>query len=74
LINEPTLKVEGNMVNETRRVKLWYRKAINKNGINYTLVLKLKEKISYPKDWFRFYLSKDDISNLIILESWWLVK
>jgi hypothetical protein len=61
----------GRRTIETRYVLCWYRSALRISGKPHSLLLRIKEEISYPTAWSRYPLSVDDIRQTATLASWW---
>jgi len=66
----PIIEV-GRRTVETRYVLCWYRGALSISGRTYSLLVRIKEEISYPTMWSRYPLSVDDVRQEATLASWW---
>ena len=64
----------GRRTVETRYVLCWYRGALSIASQNYSLLLRIKEEISYPTDWSNHALGIGDIQQNATLASWWCKK
>ena len=64
----------GSRMVETRFVLCWYRGALTLNGQAYTLVVRIREVISYPAKWESQPLLVTDIRQDATLASWWCKK
>lgn len=69
--SKPTFKVEGNQVSETRFILCWHKRAFRINGLSYALLIRVREVVTYPKNWFSHPLGIGDITQTATLESWW---
>ncbi len=56
---------------ETRMVVCWYRDALIIDGTPRTLMLRVKEEITYPTEWYKYILQESDVSYRATLLSWW---
>lgn len=61
----------GTRIIETRHVTCWYRDALLVNSRVHTLVVRIKEVISYPEKWQSQPVSTDEITQKATLVSWW---
>ncbi|CAB3768582.1 hypothetical protein [Paraburkholderia solisilvae] len=61
----------GSRTIETRYLMCWYRQALSINGDSYSLLVRIREEISYPTRWQSRPLSTGDIQQVATLVSWW---
>lgn len=64
----------GSRMIETRFVICWYRDALSINGATHTLVVRIREEISYPAKWESQPLPVTEIRQEATLASWWCKK
>lgn len=64
----------GPRIVETRYLLCWYRGALSFGGQSYSLLLRIREDISYPADWASQPLGINDIRQSAKLASWWCKK
>lgn len=56
---------------ETRHIICWYRDALSINGNRHTLVIRIREIVSYPERWQSQSFTVADIKQEATLASWW---
>jgi hypothetical protein len=61
----------GSRTIETRYLMCWYRQALSINGESYSLLVRIREEISYPTRWQVRPLGTGDIKQVATLISWW---
>lgn len=61
----------GHRMVETRYVTCWYRDALSIDDTVHTLVIRIRETVSYPENWQLRALSVADIQQEATLASWW---
>lgn len=61
----------GSKTVDTRFVFCWYRNALVINQKTYSVLLRIKEEITYPTEWLRGPLSVAKITQTATLASWW---
>ncbi|MEY2152688.1 hypothetical protein AB7849_17410 [Rhodanobacter sp. 115] len=61
----------GRRMIETRHVICWYRDALSIDGHPHTLVIRIREIVSYPESWQSHALTVADIKQEATLASWW---
>jgi len=59
---------------DTRYILCWYRAALRISGEPYSLLLRIRERISYPKSWQTQPLGVKDVCQEATLISWWCKK
>ena len=59
------------MVLERRSVQLWYYEALRTDDDLRSLLVRVREDVSYPRDWMKYPLSVNDVKQSATLESWW---
>lgn len=64
----------GTRTVDTRYLLCWYRGALSISGDKYTLLLRIKEEVSYPTNWSEHPLRADEIEQKATLASWWCKK
>lgn len=62
---------KGRRMVETRYVTCWYRDALSIEGHLHTLVIRIREVVSYPAGWQSHSYTVEDIKQEAILASWW---
>lgn len=67
----PAFSTAGNQVSETRHILCWYKKALRIDGDMHALLLRVRETVTYPKNWFSQPLAMDEVRQTATLESWW---
>jgi len=72
--NFVALEVHGKVTKETRHLMCWYREALVIDGASHSLLVRIKEEITYPTDWISKPLSARDIKQEARLASWWCKK
>lgn len=68
------LDVLGPITRETRYLMCWYRQALSLNGESYSLLLRIREDITYPTNWHAHPLSVTDVKQVATLAAWWCKK
>jgi hypothetical protein len=71
IITDPSFREEAGNIIETRYLLCWYRKAMLKDNDTYSLLIRIKEEVCYPKKWYKYPLRADDIKQVATLASWW---
>ncbi|MFA6458474.1 MAG: hypothetical protein WCV72_03765 [Patescibacteria group bacterium] len=66
-----TIKKRRRITYETRYLLFWYADALMIAGRSNSLLLRMKEDISYPSDWAKYGVSERDIKQKVTLASWW---
>ncbi|MFZ5497272.1 MAG: hypothetical protein ACOZE5_18270 [Verrucomicrobiota bacterium] len=66
------LSTSGQTSTETRIVVCWYRGGLVIDGQRRTLMLRVKEEISYPTAWYKYILKESDVTYRATLLSWWV--
>jgi hypothetical protein len=61
----------GKETRETRSILCWYRNALLIDGASYSLLVRIREQITYPSDWSNRVISMQDIKQDAALASWW---
>jgi hypothetical protein len=56
---------------DIRYILCWYRSVLTISGEAYSLLLRIRERISYPNSWLEQPLSVDDVEQEATLVSWW---
>lgn len=74
VINSVEVKTCGKETQETRVYLCWYRGSLRFNDDNYSVLLRIKELITYPTNWQERPLSVRDIKQTATLASWWCKK
>lgn len=69
---EPEITKLGPRTIETRNIHLWYRDALLIDGVRHTLILRVREEVTYPTNWHKYPLSGRDIKQKATLASWWV--
>ncbi|WP_109476681.1 hypothetical protein [Paraburkholderia sp. C35] len=69
---EPQIEKLGSQTIERRNILLWYRDALNIDGVRHTLILRIREEVTYPSNWHKYLLSARDIAQKATLASWWV--
>jgi hypothetical protein len=64
-------EVMGSQTQETREVILSYKKAIKKSEVYHDVLIRLIERINYPRNWERFGVSPSEVSVSVSAKSWW---
>jgi hypothetical protein len=59
----PAIKQLGLRTIESRNIQLWYRDALNIDGVKHTLVLRVREELTYPSNWHKYPLSARDVQS-----------
>ena len=72
--NQAAVSVCGCETREVRHILCWYRGALSINGDSYSLLLRIREEVSYPTKWQSRPLSTADIRQTATLASWWCKK
>lgn len=65
------LEVNGSITKETRYLMCWYRQALTIDGESHSLLVRIREEITYPTEWTRRPLSAGDIEQVATLAAWW---
>jgi len=69
-----SLRENGKRTVEDRYLLCWYRGALEIAGVTHTLLVRIREQISYPTKWQDLPLGEGDIRQTATLESWWCKK
>lgn len=69
--NQGPIENNGRYLIETRHLVCWYRQALSMDNNNYSLMLRIKETVSYPSNWDNTPLGLRDIRHCATLASWW---
>lgn len=72
--NFAELKVNGPTTTETRFLMCWYRQALMLNGESYSLLVRIREEITYPTNWESRPLSTAEVKQVATLAAWWCKK
>lgn len=65
------LKVNGSRTTETRYLMCWYRQALTVDGACHSLLVRIREEITYPTEWTKRPLSATDVQQVATLAAWW---
>jgi hypothetical protein len=65
------IKSIGRRTLETRYLLCWYRSVLTMEGTPYSVLLRIKEEVSYPTDWQAHPLGIEDVQQSATLASWW---
>ncbi|SUX54605.1 Uncharacterised protein [Chromobacterium vaccinii] len=68
------LKVNGPTTTETRYLMCWYRQALTVDGESHSLLIRIREEITYPTEWAKRPLSAADVKQVAVLAAWWCKK
>ncbi|ORE49875.1 hypothetical protein IPC725_27425 [Pseudomonas aeruginosa] len=72
--NFVSLEVIGSITKETRYLMCWYRQAFTIDGESHSLLVRIREEITYPTAWAKHPLSAGDIEQVATLAAWWCKK
>jgi hypothetical protein len=61
----------GHRILERRTILMWYSGALRARGESRTLLVKIREDVTYPEDWMKYPLSIEDVQQQATLVSWW---
>lgn len=61
----------GKKTIEKRSILCWYRRALQIDGVSHTVVVRIREEISFPTEWDSRPLRVTDITQEATLASWW---
>ena len=61
----------GKRTTDTRFLLCWYRKALEIDGKKHSVLLRIKEQITYPTNWKNTPLPAREIKQSATLASWW---
>lgn len=64
-------EVMGKKTIDIRYILCWYRAALNIDNKRYSILLRIKEEITYPTNWRNQPLSTSEIKQVATLVSWW---
>lgn len=64
----------GSQTIETRYLMCWYRQALTVSGDSHSLLVRIREEISYPTNWMSRPLSSAEVKQVATLASWWCKK
>lgn len=65
------LKVNASRTTEIRYLMCWYRQALTIDGASHSLLVRIREEITYPTEWARRPLSAAEIQQVATLAAWW---
>lgn len=68
------LREAGALTTEIRYLMCWYRQALTINGESHSLLIRIREEISYPTSWSSRPLSTTDVKQVATLAAWWCKK
>ncbi|MHC8374151.1 hypothetical protein ACYZT2_26170 [Pseudomonas sp. MDT1-85] len=68
------LEVNGSVTKESRYLMCWYRQALTIDGESHSLLVRIREEITYPTEWTKRPLSAADITQVATLAAWWCKK
>ncbi|WP_153114989.1 hypothetical protein [Rhodocyclus tenuis] len=68
------LQVNGPTTTETRYLMCWYRQALAVDGESHSLLIRIREEITYPTEWATRPLSAADVKQIAVLAAWWCKK
>ncbi len=68
------LQMNGPETTETRYLMCWYRQALTLNGESHSLLVRIREEITYPTNWSSRPLSTADVKQVATLAAWWCKK
>jgi hypothetical protein len=71
IVASETRRAFKRVVIEQRDVICWYENAVEVGGKKRTLLVRIREEISYPSGWFKYPLAAEDISHQSTLAGWW---
>jgi len=71
LVANRTWVSSGKNIIESRDVICWYKNALRIAGLPHTLLLRIREEISYPVNWSKYPLGVADVLHSAKLVSWW---
>lgn len=74
ICNHDSIATFGRETRETRHLVCWYREALSISGETYSLLLRIKEEISYPTNWQTQPLGILAVTQRATLASWWCKK
>lgn len=72
--NFADLRQSGKVTIETRFLMCWYRQALTVDGQSHSLLVRIREEISYPTNWSERPLSSADVKQTATLAAWWCKK
>jgi hypothetical protein len=64
----------GKEIRDVKFLTFWYRAALTIAGERYSLLVRVKEEISYPAGWQERPLGTADVRQAVTLASWWCKK
>jgi hypothetical protein len=65
------LKANGSITTETRYLMCWYRQALTVDGESHSLLVRIREEITYPTEWAKRPLSDTEVQQVATLAAWW---
>jgi len=68
------ISIHGRDTVDLRYLRFWYRGALSIDGDKFTLLLRIKEQITYPTCWQNHPLGVADVRQCATLTSWWCKK
>lgn len=66
-----SIEIIGKKTVDTRYILCWYRSALSIDNKSYSILLRIKEEITYPTNWKDYPLSVSEINQAATLASWW---
>ncbi len=63
--------VAGERTLERRTILLWYNDSLRLGGEVRSLMVRVREDVTYPRDWMMYPLSITDVQQCATLASWW---
>jgi hypothetical protein len=68
------IRESGTRTIETRYLMCWYRQALTIKGESYSLLVRIREEITFPTNWAARPLSTSDVTQVATLAAWWAKK
>lgn len=65
------LRVNGARTTEIRYLMCWYRQALAVDGESHSLLVRIREEITYPTAWAKRPLSATEVQQVATLAAWW---
>ena|ERR1700761_8465584 len=72
--NFESIRTEGASTVETRFLLCWYRQALTIAGESYSVLVRIREEITYPTNWSSRPLGDKEVRQTATLSSWWCKK
>lgn len=66
-----SLEEVGARTVETRFLICWYRQALIVDNVSHSLMLRIREEISFPTNWQERPLATSEVKQVATLASWW---